>query len=178
VIGASKIARDISDRVQGTSRSRRLERGRRVVRRRDHHQEPRQHHHLLEPAAERMFGYTEEEAIGKSIRMIIPAELQDEEDHVLSRSAAGEKWTTTRPSACARTASAAHFADGLADPRRSAARSSAPRRSPATSPSARAEAAAHEHARQREKLAEVGALVASTLDRDRSRSRSPTARPS
>src|SRR5689334_21584680 len=43
------------------------------------------------PAAERMFGYTEQEAIGKSIRMLIPAHLQSEEDHVLSKIRAGDK---------------------------------------------------------------------------------------
>jgi PAS domain S-box-containing protein len=43
------------------------------------------------PAAERMFGYTEQEAIGKSIRMIIPEELQSEEDVVLSKIRAGDK---------------------------------------------------------------------------------------
>ena len=36
-------------------------------------------------AAERMFGYTAEEAIGKSIRMIIPDDRQSEEDDVLAR---------------------------------------------------------------------------------------------
>jgi PAS domain S-box-containing protein len=34
-------------------------------------------------AAERMFGFTAEEAVGRSIRIIIPAERQGEEDHVL-----------------------------------------------------------------------------------------------
>src|SRR5262245_5355791 len=43
------------------------------------------------PAAERMFGYTEEEAIGKSIRILIPADLQGEEDMVLAKIRAGEK---------------------------------------------------------------------------------------
>ena len=38
-------------------------------------------------AAERMFGYTADEAIGQSIRMIIPADRQGEEDEVLARSA-------------------------------------------------------------------------------------------
>ncbi len=42
-------------------------------------------------AAERMFGYTAEEAIGKSIRMIIPADRQGEEDEVLATIGAGEK---------------------------------------------------------------------------------------
>jgi PAS domain S-box-containing protein len=41
-------------------------------------------------AAERMFGYTAAEVIGKSIRMIIPADRQSEEDDVLSRIRKGE----------------------------------------------------------------------------------------
>ena len=41
-------------------------------------------------AAERMFGYTAAEAIGQSIRMIIPADRQSEEDMVLSRVRAGK----------------------------------------------------------------------------------------
>src|SRR4051794_15925812 len=44
-------------------------------------------------AAERMFGYTAEEAIGRSIRMIIPADRQGEEDMVLTRIRRGESIT-------------------------------------------------------------------------------------
>ena len=44
-------------------------------------------------AAERMFGYTAAEAIGQSIRMIIPADRQSEEDMVLARIRAGEAIT-------------------------------------------------------------------------------------
>ena len=40
--------------------------------------------------AERMFGYTAEEAIGQSIRLIIPVERQAEEDEVLRKLRAGE----------------------------------------------------------------------------------------
>lgn len=43
------------------------------------------------PAAENMFGYTAAEATGQSIRLIIPAELQAEEDYVLSQLRRGEK---------------------------------------------------------------------------------------
>jgi PAS domain S-box-containing protein len=43
------------------------------------------------PAAERMFGYTAAEVIGKSIRLIIPPELQAEEDYVLGRIRRGQK---------------------------------------------------------------------------------------
>ncbi len=41
--------------------------------------------------AERMFGYTAAEAIGQSIRMVIPADRQSEEDLVLSRIRSGER---------------------------------------------------------------------------------------
>jgi len=42
------------------------------------------------PAAERLFGFTAEEAIGRSIRMIVPADRQGEEDEVLRRLRRGE----------------------------------------------------------------------------------------
>jgi PAS domain S-box-containing protein len=42
------------------------------------------------PAAQRMFGYTAAEAIGKSIRIIIPKDRQTEEDDVLGRILRGE----------------------------------------------------------------------------------------
>ena len=41
-------------------------------------------------AAERMFGYTADEAIGQSIRMIIPDDRQAEEDYVLGQIRAGQ----------------------------------------------------------------------------------------
>src|SRR5579862_45434 len=44
-------------------------------------------------AAEEMFGYSAAEAIGRSIRMIIPADRQHEEDMVLARIRAGEAVT-------------------------------------------------------------------------------------
>jgi two-component system sensor histidine kinase VicK len=42
-------------------------------------------------AAERMFGYTEHEAIGQPITMIIPQDLYDEEHDILRRLRAGER---------------------------------------------------------------------------------------
>ena len=44
-------------------------------------------------AAERMFGYSAEETVGRSIRMIIPAERQSEEDMVLARIRSGQAVT-------------------------------------------------------------------------------------
>lgn len=43
------------------------------------------------PAAERMFGYTEEEAIGKHISLIIPKERLDEETFIIGRLSQGLK---------------------------------------------------------------------------------------
>jgi PAS domain S-box-containing protein len=43
------------------------------------------------PAAERMFGYTAAEAVGQSIRLIIPSDRQAEEDEVLSKVRSGER---------------------------------------------------------------------------------------
>ena len=42
-------------------------------------------------AAERMFGYTADEMVGQSIRRIIPADRQHEEDRVLTAIRAGER---------------------------------------------------------------------------------------
>jgi len=42
-------------------------------------------------AAERIFGYTAKEAIGQSIALIVPADLQHEEDDVLRRIRAGDR---------------------------------------------------------------------------------------
>jgi len=43
------------------------------------------------PAAEQMFGYTAAEAVGQSIRQIIPSDRQAEEDYVLSKVRKGER---------------------------------------------------------------------------------------
>ena len=60
-------------------------------------------------AAERMFGYTAGEAIGRSIRMIIPSDRQDEEDRVLARIRSGQPITHSRPCASGRTAAWSRF---------------------------------------------------------------------
>ena len=99
VIGASKIARDISDRVRADMAARRLAA---VVNSSDDAIVTKGLDSVITSwnrAAERMFGYTAEEAIGRSIRMIIPAALQNEEDEVVARIRAGETvdhYETTR----------------------------------------------------------------------------------
>jgi len=118
-------------------------------------------------AAERMFGYTAAEAIGRSIRMIIPADRQFEEDDVLARIRAGEAVThyeTIRlrkdgtPIPISLTVSPIYDDAGVVVGASKIARDITER--------SRLEAAAAEHAAITQKLAEVGAMVASSLDRD------------
>ena len=119
------------------------------------------------PGAERIFGYTAEEAIGKSIRMIIPAHLQSEEDLVLSRIRAGQKvdhYETVRQRkdgtqlAVSLTVSPIRDEHGTVIGASKIARDVTER--------TQLEAAARQHADNTQKLSDVGAVVASTLDRE------------
>ncbi|HEY7449966.1 MAG TPA: PAS domain S-box protein [Vicinamibacterales bacterium] len=90
VVGASKIARDMTDRVARDLAARRLLA---VVNSSDDAIVTKTLDGIITSwnrAAERMFGFTAAEAIGQSIRMIIPPELQGEEDSVLAHLRAGE----------------------------------------------------------------------------------------
>ena len=119
------------------------------------------------PGAEKIFGYTAAEAIGKSIRIIIPADLQSEEDVVMAKIRSGEKvdhYETIRirkdgsPLSISLTVSPIRDEHGTIIGASKIARDVTER--------ARLLAQTSEYAANTQKLSEVGALVASTLDRE------------
>jgi PAS domain S-box-containing protein len=167
VIGASKIARDISEREQAAVASRRLAA---VVESSDDAIITKDLNSIItswNPAAERMFGYSVTEAIGQSIRILIPGELQEEEDVVLAKIRAGEKiehYETIRQHrdgtrlSISLTVSPIRTDKGKVIGASKVARDVTER--------SRLLAATREHATNTEKLSEVGAVVASTLERE------------
>jgi PAS domain S-box-containing protein len=117
-------------------------------------------------AAERMFGYTAAEAVGRSIRIIIPSDRQNEEDFVLGEVRAGRgvsHYETIRQRKdgtlipISLTVSPIHDDRGTVIGASKIARDITER--------ARFRAAAQEQALITEKLGEVGATVAASLDR-------------
>jgi PAS domain S-box-containing protein len=124
-------------------------------------------------AAERMFGYTAAEMIGNSIRIIIPADRQQEEDHVLAHVRRGDKvdhFDTLRQRKdgtlipISLTVSPIRDDAGRIVGASKIARDISERRL-AEQERARLLAVTERHALVTEKLNHVGAVVASTLDR-------------
>jgi PAS domain S-box-containing protein len=84
IVGASKVARDIRDRKRLAA----------IVESSDDAIISKTLNGIVttwNPASERLFGYSAEEMIGQSIRRIIPADRQSEEDDVVSHIRRGEK---------------------------------------------------------------------------------------
>jgi PAS domain S-box-containing protein len=167
VIGASKIARDLTDRTQAAVTSRRLAA---VVESSDDAIITKDLNSIItswNPGAERMFGYTEAEAIGRSIRMLIPEELQAEEDDVLEKIRAGGKidhFETIRQRKDGTRLTISLTVSPLRNEKGEVVGASKVARD--VTERARLLAASQEHARNTEKLREVGGVVASTLDRE------------
>jgi PAS domain S-box-containing protein len=124
--------------------------------------------------AERIFGYTAAEMIGRSIRTIIPDDRQREEDEVLSRIRSGQKvdhFETTRrrkddsPVEISLTVSPLRDATGTIVGASKIARDISERRQ-AELERARLFAASEEQSRITSTLNEVARIVSATLDRD------------
>jgi PAS domain S-box-containing protein len=167
VVGASKIARDITERTQAAIARRRLAA---IVESSDDAIVTKDLDGIITSwnrSAERIFGYTAEEAIGRSIRMLIPAELQSEEDMVLARIRAGDKidhYETVRQRKDGTRLSISLTVSPLRNDKGEIVGASKIARD--ITERTRLQAAAQEHAANTEKLGEVGAAVASTLDRE------------
>src|SRR5262245_13434667 len=115
-------------------------------------------------AAERMFGYTASEAIGKSIRIIIPDDRQQEEDFVLAQVRRGESirhYETIRQrkdgSQLEISLTVSPVYDGTVIAASKIARD--------ISEQSRLRAVAQEQAQIAHKLSEVGAILARSLER-------------
>ena len=167
VIGASKIARDLSARAEAAIAIRRLAA---IVESSDDAIVTKDLNSTItswNAAAERMFGYTAAEAIGQSIRMLIPADLQDEEDMVLARIRAGQKidhYETIRQRKDGSQLFISLTVSPIRDEHGEIVGASKVARD--ITERSRLVAAVQENALNAEKLGEVGAAVASTLQRD------------
>jgi PAS domain S-box-containing protein len=118
-------------------------------------------------AAERLFGYTADEMLGRSIRTIIPPELQAEEDMVLSRLRAGQSidhYETVRQRKDGSRVCISLTVSPIRDESGQIVGASKIARD--VTEQARLRAEAREQAEIAEKISRVGVLVASTLDRD------------
>ena len=91
IIGASKVARDISDRLQGEEKDAILSA---IVQSSDDaiiSKDLNGNIMSWNRGAEQIFGYTEKEVLGKHITILIPEERLAEEEHIISKIRKGEK---------------------------------------------------------------------------------------
>ena len=167
VVGASKIARDITERVRGALTAQRLTA---VVNSSNDAIITKDLNSTImtwNPAAERLFGYTEAEAVGCSVRMLIPSECQAEEDLVLSKIRAGERVEHYETTRVRKDGTRVQISLTVSPIRDGAGRIvGASKIARDITERVRLEALAREHAANTIRLGEVGAVVASTLDRE------------
>jgi PAS domain S-box-containing protein len=174
VVGTLRLARDVSSRQVAERASRRLVA---IVESSDDAIVSKDLRGIVTSwnrAAERMFGYSAEEMIGESIRKLIPADRQGEEDHVLSCIVRGEKVDHFETLRCRKdgtlipislTVSPIRDDDGHVVGASKIARDISERKE-SDAERLRLLAAAEQNAAVTEKLNRVGAVVASGLDRN------------
>ena len=167
IVGASKIAHDLTREQEGRLAARQLSA---IVASTDDAIVAKTLDGTItawNPAAERMFGYTAAEAIGQSVRMLIPAELQGEEDTVLAKLRAGESidhYETLRVRKDGSQVSISLTVSPIRDERGAVVGASKIARD--VTEQTRLRLLAQGNADHAATLAEVGANVASTLDPD------------
>ena len=91
IIGASKIARDISERREAEER---LRHAAAIVENSDDAIISKDLDGVIQswnPGAERLYGYTAEEAVGQPVTMLIPDDRPDEEPRILERIRSGQR---------------------------------------------------------------------------------------
>ena len=91
IVGASKIARDISEQKTASEAQSYLAA---IVESTDDAIVSKDLNGIIRwcnPAAERMFGYDASELVGQSVRILIPSDRQAEEDEILARVRSGER---------------------------------------------------------------------------------------
>jgi PAS domain S-box-containing protein len=174
VIGIAAVARELSDRQRAERALRRLAA---IVESSDDAIISKDLDGIViswNQAAERIFGYTAPEMIGRSIRAIIPADRQQEEDEVLARIRRGDKvdhFETVRQRKdgsvveISLTVSPVRDANGAVVGASKVARDITERRQ-VEAARATLFAAAEEQSRITSTLNHVGRVVASTLDRN------------
>src|SRR5581483_7816018 len=173
--GTVRVARDVSGRLQSERAARRLAA---IVASSDDAIISKDLNGIVmswNDAAERMFGYTADEMIGESIRKLIPADRQSEEDDVLAAIRRGDKvdhFETTRRHKdghlipISLTVSPIRDGDGRVIGASKIARDISDRKH-AEAELARLLARAEQDAAITDKLNQVGAVVASGLDRSK-----------
>ena len=167
VIGASKIARDISERAHAAIAVNRLAA---IVESSDDAIISKTLEGTITSwnrAAEEMFQYTAREAVGQSIRMIVPEDRQVEEDMVLAKIRAGQRidhFETVRRRRDGTDLAVSVTISPIRDDKKEVVGASTIARD--VTERARLETAVRQHSSNTERLAAVGGAVTATLNRE------------